>query len=62
MEKEFVSTVDKFFEIVLEVAAVGVDQLLKVTSFTLKKAWCLKASLLVVILEQKSELFFVWGI
>ncbi|KAM7538321.1 hypothetical protein Aperf_G00000069012 [Anoplocephala perfoliata] len=29
MEKEFINTVDKFFEIVLEVAAIGVDQLLK---------------------------------
>ncbi|VUZ48677.1 unnamed protein product [Hymenolepis diminuta] len=28
-EQEFVNTVDKFFEIVLKVAAVGVDQLLK---------------------------------
>ncbi|VDO15344.1 unnamed protein product [Rodentolepis nana] len=28
-EQEFVRTVDKFFEVVLEVAAVGVDQLLK---------------------------------
>lgn len=30
-EQEFVSTVDRFFEIVLELAAVGVDQLLKVS-------------------------------